>query len=295
MPIPYRLAIGQRSYSSWSLRGWLLLEKFGLPYETVFCEVAGAGFHAALAAFAPARTVPALLTPEGHVVLESLAIAEELASRHPEAGHWPADPAARACARSLAAEMHGGFKALRNHCPHNIRHAYAGFVPPPEALADLERLETLWSWARRDFGGDGPWLFGRYTAADAFFAPVAGRIAGYGLPVGPEAAAYVAAHLADPAYRRWRATGLAAGEVMPRYELDLPHAPWPGPAPEPARAVTGTEADNDFCPYSGKPVTHVLEYQGRRFGFCNALCRDKTALDPEVWPKFMALVQVPVA
>jgi len=291
MTARYRLAIAQRVYSSWSLRGWLLFEKFGIPVETVYCTLYTDDFARNLAEFAPARTVPAMKTPDGAVVLESMAIAEELASREPGAGIWPADPAARARARSVAAEMHGGFGALREHCTHNMRHAYSGFVPPASVLADLERLQRIWSWARADFGGEGPWLFGRYSAADAFYAPIASRIACYGLQVGDEAAAYVAAHLADPAYRRWRATGLAMGEEIARYELDMPHAPWPGPTPEEARAVEGTEAENDACPYSGKPVAHVLEFRGRRFGFCNALCRDKTVLDPTAWPKFMALVE----
>ena len=286
----YELAIADRAYSSWSLRGWLLFEKFGLPVQTRRLQLYAPDWQAQLADFAPARTVPALRLPDGGVVTESLAIVEELASRHPDAGHWPAAPAARAAARSLAAEMHAGFAALRADCPHNLRVSYAGFVPRAEVRADLDRIETLWDWARTRHGDDGPWLFGRYSAADAFYAPVAGRIAGYGLPVGAAAQAYVDAHLADAAFRRWRAQGLAEGPVLPQYARDYPTRAWPGPAPLAARAVEGTEAENPACPYSGKPVSHVLEFRGRRFGFCNATCRDKTVLDPEVWPKFMALV-----
>lgn len=284
----YDLAIGDRSYSSWSLRGWLLFENFGLPVRTRLMQLYAENWLEQLADFAPARTVPAVRTPEGGVLTDSLAIAEELAQRHPESGLWPAEPAARAAARSMAAEMHSGFTALRGTCPMNLRLAYADFAVPDAVRADLDRIEALWTHAR-SFGLDGPWLFGRYTAADAFFAPVAMRIAAYGLPVGAEPQAYVAAHLADPALRRWRAQGLAEGKDLPQYYKPNPHRPWPGPDPLPARAVAGTEAENAACPYSGKPVTHVLDFRGRRFGFCNAVCRDKTVLDPGAWPKFMAL------
>src|SRR5690606_18910451 len=117
-----------------------------------------------LAAFAPARTVPAARLPDGAVVTDSLAIAEELASRHPEAGLWPGDPAARARARSLAAEMHAGFAALRSHCPMNLRDAFTDVPVPAAVRADLDRIEALWAYARASHGTEGPWLFGRYTA-----------------------------------------------------------------------------------------------------------------------------------
>ena len=243
-----------------------------------------------LEGFFPARTVPVMRTAEGTVVAESLAIAEELASRHPEAGLWPKDPAARAVARMLAAEMHAGFTALRSHCPMNLRISYTGCDPTDAVLADLARLETIWSWARRETGAQGPWLCGAYSAADAFFAPVAGRIAGYNLPVGAEAAASVAAHLAHPSFRRWRAMGFADGADQAFYRRDYPRQPWPGPAPLAARAVDSGPAVNAVCPYSGKPVTHFLETGGRIYGFCNAFCRDKTVADPEAWPKFVALL-----
>lgn len=289
MTAPYDLAIGDRAYSSWSLRGWLLFEAFGLACNLHRARLYTDEFPALLAQFAPARTVPAVRMPEGVVVAESLAIAEELASRHPEAGHWPADPRARAVARALAAEMHAGFTALRGHCPMNLRISYETCEPPPEVLADLERLQQIWAWARRETGATGDWLCGNYSAADVFFAPVATRIATYNLPVGAQASAYVAAHLAHPAFRRWRAMGMVDGADQPFYRRDWPQRAWPGPAVLPARAVEGATAENTTCPYSGKPVTHALELEGRRFGFCNAFCRDKTAADPEAWPAFMAI------
>jgi glutathione S-transferase len=239
---------------------------------------------------APARTVPTLVTPEGALIWESLAIAEELASRHPEAGLWPTDPLARATARTLAAEMHSGFADLRNECPMNLRVAYGDFETSPAVAANLRRLETIWDHARATCGSDGPWLCGDYSAVDAFFAPVAARIAGYGLTVSDSAAAYVGAHLHDPAFRRWRAMGLVIGADLPWYARDFKTTDWPGPAPRAAHAVASGPSENDTCPYSGKPVTDFLELDGRVFGFCNPTCRDKTVADPEAWPAFMALL-----
>ena len=279
----WTLAIGERCYSSWSLRGWLLFDAFGIAAKTVTAPMYSPGFAHTLRGFAPARTVPAARLGDV-VVWDSLAIAEELASRHPEAGHWPADPGPRAAARSMAAEMHSGFAALRDHCAMNLRSAYRE-VPVPEAVrADLDRIEALWSQA------DG-WLFGAYSAADAFFAPIAMRIAGHDLSVGPTARAYVDRHLAHPSLRRWRAMGCAVDPVLAPYDREWPRAPWPGPAPLPARAVDGGTAENALCPYSGRPVRFLLEMAGRRWGFCNATCRDKTVNDPEAWPAFMAMVR----
>lgn len=287
----YTLLLGDYAYSSWSLRGWLLFEKFGIPRRSKMLDFSGQDVAAQLADYAPARTVPTVITPEGAVISESLAIAEELASRHPEAGIWPSDPRARATARSLAAEMHAGFGALRSECPMSLRQAYVNTSPSAGVLDDLARIETIWDHAFASVGGDGPWLCSAYSAADVFFAPVAARIAGFELPVGARAKAYVMAHLADPAFRRWRAMGLVRGATLPWYAQEYETGDWPGPAPKSARAVEGAEAENAACPYSGKPVTDVLEMDGRRFGFCNPFCRDKTVADPEAWPEFMALVE----
>lgn len=286
----YALCIADRAYSSWSLRGWLLFAAFGLDADLTTLRLYTPAFAEGLADWFPARTVPALRLPEGIVVAESLAIAEELASRHPEAGHWPKDPRARAIARHLVAEMHSGFVALRSHCPMNLRLSYEDCAPPPEVLADLARLETLWAWARQETGAQGPWLCGAYSAADAFLAPVAARIAGYNLPVGAAAQAYVAAHLAHGPFRRWRAMGLVDGPDQAFYDRKYPARPWPGPAPLPAEACAGPSI-NAACPYSGKPVTHFARVQGQVLGFCNAFCRDKSVADPEAWPPVMALLR----
>lgn len=286
----YDLVIGDRAYSSWSLRGWLLFDAFGIPVKLHTARLYTDELPTLLKSFFPGKTAPTMRTPDGVVVPETIAIAEELASRHPEAGIWPADPKARAIARVLAAEMHAGFSALRNHCPMNLRVSYQDCAPPDAVLADLARLETIWAWAKQQTGSE-TWLCGAYSAADAFFAPVAARIAGYNLPVSPAAMDYVNAQLAHNSFRRWRAMGLIDGADQEFYRRDYPTRPWPGPVPLSARAVEGTQSENTACPYSGKPVTHVLELNGRRFGFCNAFCRDKTVADPEAWPKFVAIYQ----
>ena len=285
----YDLVIGDRAYSSWSLRGWLLFDAFGLPVKLHIARLYTDELPTLLKQFHPGKTAPTMRTPDGVVVPETIAIAEELASRHPQAGIWPADPKARAVARVLAAEMHAGFTALRNHCPMNLRVSYEGCEPPQAVLDDLKRLEVIWDWARAETGAK-VWLAGDYSAADAFFAPVATRIATYNLPVSERAMDYVQAHLAHPSFRRWRAMGLVDGADQEFYRRPYPRRPWPGPVPMVARAVEGVAAENAVCPYSGKAVTHVLELNGRRFGFCNAFCRDKTVADPEAWAEFMALL-----
>lgn len=285
------LHIGDYAYSSWSLRGWLLYRRFDRD-----CEVRLVDFHAADSVAlqmqrAPAKTVPAAELKNGGLVWDSLALAEELAQRHPEMGLWPSDPVLllRATARSLAAEMHSGFATLRDLCPMNLRLAYTD-VPVSAALAaDLARIEEIWGHALGQYGG--PWLCGSYSVADAFFAPVAARIAGYGLPVGDETAAYVARHLADPAFRRFRAMALVRGETLLRYAKPYPTVDWPGPAPDPAQPCASGRSVNATCPYSGDPVTDFLEFRGKVWGFCTPLCRDKTAADPAAWPAFMAMVE----
>jgi len=218
-PMTYQLYIGDRTFSSWSLRGWLMLEKFGLPFETNTVGLYSGTMAADLAHLAPAKTVPVLQTAEGHILTDSLAMAETLVERHPEIDLYPRDPAARALARSITAEMHSSFGSLRGDCPMMIRYCWKGFNPAQAVLDDLQRIEKLWALARERHGTDGPWLFGAYSLADVFYAPVAMRITAYDLPVGKDAKDYVAKHLSDPAILSWRKT--ASQEI---------HDPWPYPS-----------------------------------------------------------------
>ncbi|MBP7243001.1 glutathione S-transferase [Amaricoccus sp.] len=224
----YLLAIGERAYSSWSLRGWLAFAAFGVEVETVLAPMDDPRFAETLAGFAPARTVPALRIEGVGVIWDTLAIAETLVERHPEVAFWPADPARRGLARALAAEMHSGFAALRGACPMDLRCAYAGFEAGAAVRADLARIETLWATGRAA-AGEGPWLLGAYSLADVFHAPVAARIAAYGLPVGAAARDYVAAHLAHPAFLAWRAEALRDPRRLPTAGAGHAELPWPGP------------------------------------------------------------------
>lgn len=286
----YDLYIGDRSFSSWSLRGWLMLEKFGIPYRSHLVGLYSGTMAADLAPVAPARQVPALRTPEGIALGQSLAMAETLAERHPEAGLWPADPAARATARWLCAEMVSSFTALRGECPMQLLHCYEGFQPGAGTLADLARIETLWSHARAVSGAATGPLFGSYSLADVFYVPVAARIIGYGLPVSAAARDYCLFLLGDTAVRQWRAMGLTVRYDPMPYGLDLPVRDWPVGTRGGARAVEAGPSVNTACPYSGDPVSDFLELDGRVWGFCNPFCRDKTVADPGAWPKFTAMV-----
>lgn len=284
----HTLYIGDRNHSSWSLRGWLLFKKFDLPMTTHMVTFAGKNVAEQLDHLAPSRTVPTLVTEDGTVIWDSLAIAEELADRHPDAGIWPQAPGLRALARNLACEMHSGFMALRDECPMNLFVAYADSGPSEATLADVARIDALWSHALAT--SDGPWLCGAYSAVDAFYAPVAARIATYNLPVSATAQRYVDAHLSDQAFRQWRAMGLATDHELDWYKRPFPQVAWPGPAPIPARIVENGTPENDACPYSGRPATHLVEVEGRIFGLCNPTCQAKTVADPEAWPAFMALL-----
>ncbi|WP_170762352.1 glutathione S-transferase [Ruegeria lacuscaerulensis] len=286
----YDLFIGDRLFSSWSMRGWLMLEKFGLPYRTHMIGLYSGTMVEDMKPLAPARLVPALRLPDGTVVGESLAMAETLAELHPEAALWPADAAARATARWLCAEMVAGFSALRDQCPMQLKHCWLGFEPSSETHADLRRIEALWAHARDMSGAAYGPLFGNYSLADVFYVPVAARIIGYGLPVSDANRDYCIQLLSDTTVRQWRAMGLTIQYDPFPYPLNLPSVPWPVGGVSAARPVPGGSSVNETCPYSGKPVTHLLELNGQRWGFCNKFCRDKTVADPDAWPKFTAMM-----
>lgn len=223
----YILHIGNKRYSSWSLRGWLLLKAFDIPFEERVTPLFTEEFMALKAEIAPGRQVPTLewIDEGGHrqIVWDSLAMAEFLAERHPEAGLWPKDAHARAMARCVAAEMHCGFGALRSAMPMSIDADYAGRGRGEAVSADIARLCDLWGRCQADFGGTGPYLFGdRFSAADAFFAPVAFRFETFGVGLAAADTAYVKALREHPACLEWRAAAIDEPWLEPRYFFQKP-------------------------------------------------------------------------
>ncbi|MEM0987269.1 MAG: glutathione S-transferase [Pseudomonadota bacterium] len=289
------LFVGDYAYSSWSLRGFLLLDAFGIKFQTRHAHMNTPEFEALKDEMAPSRLVPALrIKSPVHkdvMVWDSLAMAETLAELFPKFGHWPEDPAQRATARSIAAEMHSGFTALRGACPMNMRRAYAGFQPSDAVMSDLARLSEIWAHAR-SFSGAGPFLFGDFSVVDAFFAPVASRIATYGLPVDGEDGAYVAALLNRPSVRRWRSMGMADGHLQQHYEFDLPSRPNPHEPAVTGEVIPGLASENASCPNSGKPIEPdcVIRVGDRTVGYCNPFCAAKSAADPFAWAPTLALL-----
>lgn len=197
-----QLVIGDKNYSSWSMRAALILELTGEPYEEVLVRLYQPESRARLLTHSPTGKVQLLKTEEGPV-WDSLAIAEYLAERFPEAHLWPRGQYARAVARSACAEMHSGFTALRSHLSMDLRRHQALLAMPADAQDDIERICQLWSRCRAEFGEDGPFLFGHVSIADAFFAPVAARLRSYRVALPAVAAAYVETIYQWPVFQRW--------------------------------------------------------------------------------------------
>jgi glutathione S-transferase len=211
-----RLVIGNCNYSSWSLRPWLVLTHLGLPFELERIGLDQPDTKSRIRRFSSAGRVPVLIERDS-TIWDSLAIIEHLAEAHSTL--WPAEPAARAMARSIAAEMHSGFMALRNELPMNIRAQGRKVVPSPEAAVDIARIIEIWSDARQRFGAGGPWLFGVFSAADAMYTPVASRFRTYGIELPAALQAYQATALDSAAMREWSAMALAETEVIEHEEL----------------------------------------------------------------------------
>lgn len=225
----YKLLIGQKSYSSWSIRGWLCFAPFDIPVETKSAVIYGDSFYDEVAAFGGNRTVPCVITPEGGALTDTVAIAWHLAEAFPDRGLLPTDPVARAAAMSGIAEMHAGFMALRSACPVNLRTAWAGFEASDAVLADCTRLEEIWTRALSRSGG--PFLYGDFTLADAFFAPAVTRFLTYDLPMSEASRAYAETLLSLPALKTWRDEGLAEDAEVDVYDMaPLTRAPFPMPA-----------------------------------------------------------------
>ena len=210
------LVIGNRNYSSWSLRPWLLLRQLGLPFIEERIALDQPDTKARILARSPAGRVPVLV--EGELTIwESLAIIEHVADTNPAV--WPAEPAARAMARAISAEMHGGFAALRTELPMNIRATGRKVHPSQAALNDIARIKATWTAARAAHGAAGPWLLGSFSAADAMFAPVASRFRTYGIDLPEPLASWQATVLACPAMQEWSAAARAETEVIEHEEV----------------------------------------------------------------------------
>jgi glutathione S-transferase len=207
----YHLIIGDKLYSSWSLRGALALDLAGVPYEETLIKLNQPDTRQRLLAFSATGKVPLLKTEHG-VIADSLAIAEYLNEQHPQACLWPDDIAARAQARSACAQMHSGFFALRGAMPFDLSRDQALESVPLDVQVDIDRMVALWSDCRLVAKDSGPFLFGRPTLADAFFAPVAVRLRTYRVEVPAEAAAYIETIYQWPAFQAWQRAGLAERE-----------------------------------------------------------------------------------
>lgn len=196
------LLIGDKNISVWPMRAWLALKQAGVPFREELIRLRRPDTAAKLLAASPAGRVPVLI--DGEVtVWDSLAICEYVAERFPEHRLWPEDRTARAIARSITAETHSGFQGLRGACSFQITLETNGFIPPPEAVRDLERVESLWADARQRFAKGGDFLFGHFTIADAFYAPVVARILIYKLNVSAATRTYCDMIWALPAVREW--------------------------------------------------------------------------------------------
>jgi glutathione S-transferase len=215
-----QLYIGNKNYSSWSMRPWVALRQFGIPFEEVRLRFdsfdADSEFKQALARVSPAGTVP-VLVDDGFSIWDTLAIAEYVAEKFPQHALWPREPQARARARSLCAEMHAGFRGLRNACGMNIEAHLPEIgarvlAEQPEVRAELDRLNQAWQAALATSGG--PFLFGEFSLADAFFAPVVSRVRTYGLPLAAPAAAWAERVWATEAVQAWVADALEEKDFL---------------------------------------------------------------------------------
>jgi glutathione S-transferase len=198
----FTIYIGNKNYSSWSLRGWLMLKHAGAPFDEVVIPLEETGSRTEILRHSPSGRVPALR--HGNLLVwETVAIGEYLAELFPAAALWPGDRAARAVARAASAEMHAGFAALRSHLPMNVRSSFPSRGATAEAQADINRIVAIWRDCRKRFAGGGEFLFGAFGIADAMYAPVVSRFRTYKIDLEPEAQAYCDAVWALPAMQEW--------------------------------------------------------------------------------------------
>ncbi len=215
------LVIGNRNYSSWSLRPWLVLRKGGVDFEEQRIALDQPDTAAKIARYSGAGRVPVLV--DGTLVVwDSLAICEYAAERWPGVPGWPRQREPRALARAAVCEMHSGFTDLRQELPMNCRGHRRGVVPSPRAAADIARIQWIWAQCRTHHDGSGPWLFGNFGIIDAMFAPVALRFETYGVELDATAAAYVATVCGESAVQEWVAAGRGEPEVLADEERGIP-------------------------------------------------------------------------
>jgi glutathione S-transferase len=223
--MPLQLYIGNKNYSSWSMRPWVLMRQLGIPFEEIrlrFDFSEGSAFRQTVARVNPAGKVP-VLVDDGFAVWDTLAITEYLHEKFPALGVWPTSPSERARARSLCAEMHSGFGALRGHCPMNIEASLAEvgkrvWAEQPELRHDVERIDRMWS--EQLSGSGGPMLFGAFSAVDAFYAPVCSRLVTYALPISNTAGAYVDRVAGLSAVADWNSAALTEADFL---DFDEPY------------------------------------------------------------------------
>jgi glutathione S-transferase len=213
------LVIGNKNYSSWSMRPWIAMKATGIAFTDRVISLNDPEFRPTLLKLTPAGKVPVLLDGDLHV-WESLAILDYLAEKFPAAGLWPQDSAARARARSIVAEMHAGFLALRRHCPMNFWRPVARRDLPADVAANVKRIDTMWSECLARSGG--PFLFGTFSAADAMYAPVVSRFHTYDVTVGDTSRRYMDAVMGLPAWADWKRAALDEPWVLPEDEVDWP-------------------------------------------------------------------------
>ena len=213
-----KLVIGNKNYSSWSMRPWLALRASGIAFEEIFIPLStGEADKRRILDFTHSGKVPALI--DGDVTIwDSLSIIEYVAERFPQARLWPEDRASRAHARSISAEMHSGFAELRNECGMNLHRPIGAIELSAEARANIARIQEIWTNCRERFGRAGPFLFGAFGGADAMFAPVVHRFRTYAIAVTPEVQRYMDAMMALPAFQQWTSAGLAETLVIDKFE-----------------------------------------------------------------------------
>jgi glutathione S-transferase len=213
-----KLVIGNKNYSSWSMRPWLALRANSIAFDEVFIPLyTGDADKQRILGYTHSGKVPALI--DGDVTIwDSLAIIEYVAERFPSARLWPEDRAQRAHARSISAEMHSGFAALRNECGMNLHRPVRATALSADARADVARVQQIWIECRERYGKSGPFLFGSFGGADAMFAPVVHRFRTHAIAVEPEVKAYMETMMAQPAFQEWTHAGLAETLVIEKFE-----------------------------------------------------------------------------